>query len=634
VADSATLAQYRLDAPLAEGILGPLYRARDLTTGEDVALRLLEAPVFADARLRARVRRDVGRAVALVGPGIARTYGWIETRGRHAVASELVRGAPLRDRLADLRAMEWLDWLPLIEEVLLAVQNAHEQGVIHGGLGAGAIWIGEDGRPRVTGFGLWRARAAVAQAARGPAYFAPEQTAGQPVDGRADVFAIGVLLRDLVHRSGPMPSGPAGRLLADTLARTLAAEPGDRVGSALELALALRRIRATTAAIAVRSAPAGGPARGAAGVQAVAPRAPEAGAAARTDVPAAGEPARIDEGGAGAAPPSAANVDLVFRDVPAAAPPEESPGAVAAGPAGRPWWYSRSLVAGVSAAVILLAAVTAAWLWVGRQDTSMPATASAARSIEPAAGAAAGRAQDVGSPAATGAGEGQQLARTPPSPAGEPGGQTAATRSVTVASEPPGADVTVSGRRVGLVTPARIDVPAGATLPLEITLTRRGHLPVTLHLSEDQIAKGQVSATLPPEPPPVVVVLTASYEFEVLDGSRVLSSAASRSELTLPAGRRIRVRAPDVFLDLPLTVAAGESGTMQVPLPELGTLTVRSPLETCRVSIRGEDLGYPPVNNLRVAAGTYAVELACAGGERRREVVTVPAGESVLAVIR
>jgi hypothetical protein len=94
------------------------------------------------------------------------------------------------------------------------------------------------------------------------------------------------------------------------------------------------------------------------------------------------------------------------------------------------------------------------------------------------------------------------------------------------------------------------------------------------------------------------------------------------------------VRAADVFLDLPLTVSAGESGTMQVPLPELGTLTIRSPLETCRVSIRGEDLGYPPVNNLRVAAGTYAVELACAGGEKRREVVTVPAGESVLAVIR
>lgn len=624
MAESATLAQYRLDAPLAEGMLGPLYRATDLTTGQEVALRLLEAPVFADARVRTRVRRDVARAVALVGAGIARTYGWVETRGRHAVASELVGGAPLRDRLADLHAQGWLDWLPLIEDVLLAVQSAHEQGVVHGGLGAGTIWIGEDGRVRLTGFGLWRARAAVAQAGRGPAYFAPEQTTGQPVDGRADVFAAGVLLRELVHRSGPMPSGPAGRLLADTLARALAAEPADRIGSALELASLLRQIRATTVAVATRGAPAATPAPGVSPIQAAPPPAPVERPAALTEAAGPGVPAGVERVAVASASRPSTGVDLVFREVPGAEA-AASERAETARRAGRPSRRSRWL-AGAAAAALLIAAGTSMWFRSGRQGAAMAGASSAAAPAGPAGAAGARQPEAAG-------GETPAPEAAPPA-ASQSASQVAAVRSVTVTSEPSGAEVAVAGRRLGLVTPARIDVPADAALPLEVTLTRRGYLPVTLHLSAEHVTKGQISATLPPEPPPVLVVLTAPYEFEVLDGTRVLSSAATRSELTLPAGRRIRVRAADVFLDLPLTVSAGESGTMQVPLPELGTLTIRSPLETCRVSIRGEDLGYPPVNNLRVAAGTYAVELACAGGEKRREVVTVPAGESVLAVIR
>jgi hypothetical protein len=205
-----------------------------------------------------------------------------------------------------------------------------------------------------------------------------------------------------------------------------------------------------------------------------------------------------------------------------------------------------------------------------------------------------------------------------------------------ITSVPAGAGIVIDGRDTGQVTPAEIQVGEGPP-PRQVRLTRRGAPPHDIVVTPELIAGGEIAATLPPLPEPAPaqtrVAVTSSYPVEIVDGERVLSPAGESHELTIAGRRTLRMRALDYYLDRPIQVD-GSGRPIEVTAPGLGRLTVRSPLETCPVTLDGHSLGFPPITGITVAAGTYRLELSCPDGGSRQATITVRPGEPLLQIIR
>jgi serine/threonine-protein kinase len=143
----------------------------------------------------------------------------------------------------------------------------------------------------------------------------------------------------------------------------------------------------------------------------------------------------------------------------------------------------------------------------------------------------------------------------------------------------------------------------------------------------------------PPAPPaapaPVISVnLTGSYPFEVFDGSRAISAAATSHDLKEPVGRTLRVSAPKYFLNQSVRVEGSPNQPFEFAVPGLGSMDVRSVQETCDVMIGSQKLGNPPLLIAEIAAGQYKVDLSCGGQVVKTHFATVRAGQTYVAAIR
>ena len=215
--------------------------------------------------------------------------------------------------------------------------------------------------------------------------------------------------------------------------------------------------------------------------------------------------------------------------------------------------------------------------------------------------------------------------------------------AVTIASDPAGAQVAVNGVDTGRVTPADVEVEAGAASFPSVTLTSPAHRPVTARLTSDDVKKGNLRLRLedlppPPKPqpqpqvqaaapPPEVVTrvaMSGEYPFEVLDGNRVVSASATSHAFTAKGKPRLRIRNPDYFLDQP--VQTDGSKAFDWTAPGLGKLFLRA-RERCTVAIAGRNVGEVPIQDLTMAAGTYVAEVTC-DGQVKRQTFSIAAGET------
>ena len=225
-----TIAHYRITAKLGEGGMGEVYRARDTKLDRDVAIKILPAAFASDADRMARFRREAQILASLNHPNIAHIYG-VEER---ALVMELVEGETLKGPLPLETALNYA------KQIADALEAAHEKGITHRDLKPANIMITPAGVVKVLDFGL----AAVAQdpASGGTdpsnsptltmratqvgmimgtaAYMSPEQAAGKPVDKRADIWAFGVVLFELL--TGRQLFGE-GETISHTLADVLRA---------------------------------------------------------------------------------------------------------------------------------------------------------------------------------------------------------------------------------------------------------------------------------------------------------------------------------------------------------------------------------------------------------------------------
>lgn len=204
---------YDIAGRLGRGGMGTVWRATQLGPSRQVALKLLGAASFGSDRARQRFEREVELAARLEHPQIARIYDSGCHRGSCYYAMELIDG-PQLDEYVKQQMPDRGQILRLLREVCLAVQYAHQRGVIHRDLKPSNILVTADGQPHVVDFGLAKAIAddglnptltQDGQYAGTPAFMSPEQAAGrwEHLDTRTDVYALGATLYLLLVGQSP-----------------------------------------------------------------------------------------------------------------------------------------------------------------------------------------------------------------------------------------------------------------------------------------------------------------------------------------------------------------------------------------------------------------------------------------------
>jgi hypothetical protein len=219
-----TLAHYRITAAIGAGGMGEVYRATDAKLGRDVAIKVLPSGLAQDPDRLVRFEREAKLLASLNHPGIAQIYGFGSATppdgpATHFLALELVEGEDLAERLKR-GAIPVDEAIAIARLVAEALEEAHEKGIVHRDLKPANVKLTPDGKIKVLDFGLAKAWSAESLSGSGPdpsqsptlahtgtqlgvilgtaAYMSPEQARGKPVDKRADIWAFGVLLYEML----------------------------------------------------------------------------------------------------------------------------------------------------------------------------------------------------------------------------------------------------------------------------------------------------------------------------------------------------------------------------------------------------------------------------------------------------
>src|SRR5262245_35898839 len=235
------LGSYQVTAQIGAGGMGEVYRATDTTLARSVAIKVLPESVASAAERLARFEREAKTLASLNHPNIAQVYGFEKADSVRALVMELVEGPTLADRIA-AGPIPIDEALQIARQIAEALEAAHEQGIIHRDLKPANVKVRPDGRVKVLDFGLAKAietsSAIPGELSRSPtittpamtqagvilgtaAYMSPEQARGRAVDKRADIWAFGCVLFEML----------AGRRVfqqdevSDTLAFVLTKDP-------------------------------------------------------------------------------------------------------------------------------------------------------------------------------------------------------------------------------------------------------------------------------------------------------------------------------------------------------------------------------------------------------------------------
>jgi len=220
LAPGGRLGPYEITAKLGEGGMGEVYRATDTKLKRDVAVKVLPAAFTEDKERLARFEREAQLLAQLHHPNIASIFGLEESDGTKALVMELVEGPTLAERL-ESGALSIHESLSVSLQIAQALEEAHEKGIVHRDLKPQNIKAPMDGKVKVLDFGLAKAmdqagssELSPSQLAHSPtvtfggtregvilgtaAYMAPEQARGGAVDKRADIWAFGVVLYEML----------------------------------------------------------------------------------------------------------------------------------------------------------------------------------------------------------------------------------------------------------------------------------------------------------------------------------------------------------------------------------------------------------------------------------------------------
>ncbi len=266
-----TFGRYQIINELGRGAMGLVYRAIDPLIERELAIKTLlpDLPEEIVPEVRERFVREARSAGKLSHPNIVTVFDVGEQDGVGYIAMELLPGRSLLQILREPEPLPFDTAAELAAQVADALDHAHSHSIVHRDVKPANVVVAPDGRAKLTDFGIaWVPSSNMTQAGSAlgsPKYMSPEQVTGQPVEPRSDVFALGVLLYEMLARRHPFsrpddvspfdvmdriaqePHPPAREInpevpaaLEQILDRALAKRPEDRYASAAEMAGALR----------------------------------------------------------------------------------------------------------------------------------------------------------------------------------------------------------------------------------------------------------------------------------------------------------------------------------------------------------------------------------------------------------
>jgi serine/threonine protein kinase len=233
-----TISHYRITGQLGAGGMGVVYSAEDIRLGRPVAMKFVSQELADDHQAFQRLRSEARAASALNHPHICTIYDIGEDNGRPFIVMELMKGQTLRQRLSAVGRLSPQQVLDIGIEIADALHAAHSSGIIHRDIKPGNIYLTENGHVKILDFGLAKItplEMGAATTAHSPAataagvmlgttaYMSPEQVAGEQLDGRSDLFSLGVVLYECVTGQHPFPGKTAAAVVAAILDRAPAA---------------------------------------------------------------------------------------------------------------------------------------------------------------------------------------------------------------------------------------------------------------------------------------------------------------------------------------------------------------------------------------------------------------------------
>jgi hypothetical protein len=246
---------YQIGDIIGRGGMGVVHSGRHVGLDRPVAVKFLSESLSGDPEFSSRFLREARICARLDHPGIVRVYDTGSDGGRPYIVMELLEGETLRQRIKR-GAMPEGEAVRVAREVLAALEAAHLDHVVHRDVKPGNVFLCRSGVVKVMDFGIARALTEMRLTGTGtqlgtPEYMSPEQVKGQPADARSDVYAVGILLYEMltadvpfradtpaavlyqqVTKPPPPLAATISRRVRDTVRKALAKEPRDRYPSA------------------------------------------------------------------------------------------------------------------------------------------------------------------------------------------------------------------------------------------------------------------------------------------------------------------------------------------------------------------------------------------------------------------
>jgi hypothetical protein len=687
------IGRYLITGRIGRGGMGMVYRGLDEALEREVAVKTLTAEGAFEEDSRKRFEVEAKAAARLQHPNIVIVYELGEDRGVPFIAMEMLPGVDLEALLRAGEPLPLTEKLDVVIQVCRGLAYAHEHGIVHRDIKPSNIRLLEDGTAKIMDFGIAKLGAThltkTGMMVGTVHYMSPEQVRGKPLDGRSDVFSVGVILYELlagqrpfrgegatevlykiVHEPPPPVDlsalgGIAPRLQA-VLERALAKDRDARYPGAAALAEDLAALLEEQQR-AVGEAPAPGLVDAVAAARrtvreghleegvtrlrelvATHPNLLEAHRALRAALreqkkrleapaPPADEFPELEA--TFSVPPTRRAADTLVQGtetIESGSPDAAAAVASAERPARRDWMW-------VAGAIIVVAGAAAAYLLSAARGGGRPVEARVPVRSQPMGATVLANGRE------TGVVTNGELVLPSPVPdrvvlTFRRSGHRDETRTVRLPLAP-GEAVSVALLANGSVLPVKTE-PAGASVtldgervagvtPLEIAVdpSREHRINIALEgyaAQEVRVPAGgatPIEAKLERVLPPGTVAISSPYPLDVLWRGKALAKGVVSPRVQVAGGRQVlTLVSGSLFLRTDVTLNVSSGGEVAIEAPGIGRLSIRANPDNCEIFIDGTFVDYPPILDRPVAAGTHSVSFRWPGGEKREQTVQVSGG--------